>query len=76
LTVPNRGRPIAFSLAGVIDGWTEGVGSMNEAERRLIIPATSAMAGGSRRHRPQRHAIFDVELLQVGGEPTVVRGRP
>ena len=66
----DTGQPIAFSLDGVIQGWTKGVPGMKVGGiRRLIIPA--AMAYGS--NPPSGSGIpadaplvFDIELVKLG----------
>lgn len=65
------GRPISFSLTGVIAGWTEGVPGMKVGgTRRLLIPAE--MAYGS--NPPYGSGIpanadlvFDIELVSIDG---------
>jgi len=66
----DMGQPIAFSLDGVIKGWTEGVPGMKVGgKRRLIIPAELAYGanppGGS--GIPANAAlVFDIELVKIG----------
>jgi FKBP-type peptidyl-prolyl cis-trans isomerase len=62
-----RGKPISFSLDGVIKGWTEGVQLMVVGDRtRFWIP--SALAYGAAPERPGTPAgplVFDIELLAI-----------
>ena len=62
-----RGKPISFSLNGVIPGWTEGVQLMVEGEKtRFWIPA--AMAYGetpSRPGAPAGNLTFDIDLKSI-----------
>lgn len=63
-------QPIAFSLNGVIKGWTEGVPGMKVGgKRRLLIPA--AMAYGATPPQgsgipPNADLVFDIELVKIG----------
>ena len=63
------GRPISFSLDGVIKGWTEGVPGMQVGGiRRLVIPSEKAYgsfppAGSG---IPADAAlVFDIELVSI-----------
>jgi len=62
----DRGKPIAFPLSGVIDGWKLGIPGMKVGGRRkLVIPYQ--LAYGERGFPPAIPAkatlVFDVELL-------------
>lgn len=64
------GKPVPFSLNGVIEGWTKGVPGMKEGgKRRLVIPAAQAYGANP----PQGSGIpanaplvFDIELVKIG----------
>lgn len=66
----DSGQPIAFSLAQVIAGWSQGVPGMKEGgKRRILIPA--ALAYGE--SPPQgsgipanANLVFDIELVKAG----------
>lgn len=65
----DMGKPVPFSLDGVIKGWTEGVPGMKVGgKRRLVIPAEQAY--GSQSPSPNIPAnsdlVFDIELVKLG----------
>lgn len=66
----DMGQPIAFSLDGVIKGWTQGVPGMKVGgKRRLIIPAELAYGANppARSGIPANAAlVFDIELVKIG----------
>jgi peptidylprolyl isomerase len=68
----DRGMPFRFQIdrGAVIQGWDEGVMTMQEGgKRRLIIPPAlgyGAQGAGGGRIPPNATLIFDVELLSAG----------
>jgi FKBP-type peptidyl-prolyl cis-trans isomerase len=63
----SRGKPISFSLGGVIKGWTEGVQLMVVGDRtRFWIPGALAYGDApSRSGTPAGPLVFDIELLAI-----------
>lgn len=63
-----RGEPIKFPLANVIQGWKEGVSMMKEGGKaRLICPAEIAYgdSGAPPHIAAGATIVFDVELISV-----------
>jgi peptidylprolyl isomerase len=59
-----RGAPLTIGLHQVIEGWTEGVATMQVGEvRRLWIPEALAYKG--KPGAPAGMLVFDVELLGI-----------
>jgi FKBP-type peptidyl-prolyl cis-trans isomerase FklB len=62
-----RGQPITFPLNGVIPGWTEALGLMQEgAKWQIFVPSNLAYGEkGSDQIGPNATLIFEVELISV-----------
>ena len=63
-----RGKPIQFSVNGVIPGWTEALQLMKPgAHWQIFIPSDLAYgeSGASSAIGPNETLIFDVELLEI-----------
>lgn len=63
-----RGSPARFSLAGVIQGWQNGVPGMKEGGvRQLVIPAAQAYgeAGSPPVIGPNADLVFTVEIVSI-----------
>lgn len=62
-----RGQPITFPLNGVIPGWTEALGLMQEgAKWQIFVPSNLAYGEkGSDQIEPNATLIFEVELISV-----------
>lgn len=69
----NRGEPAKFAVNGVIPGWTEALQLMKPgAKWELFVPAKLAYAenGVGQLIGPNSTLLFEVELLNVGGNDT------
>jgi FKBP-type peptidyl-prolyl cis-trans isomerase len=62
----SRGKPISFTLDGVIAGWTEGLQLMKEGGKaELVIPQDLAYGAGRPGIPPYQTLVFQVELIKV-----------
>ncbi len=62
----DRGEPIAFPLAGLIQGWQDGIPGMRVGGRReLVIPPKLAYGENGRHHLSGKTLIFVIDLLAV-----------
>lgn len=61
------GKPIEFSLSGVIEGWTEGIPGMKVGGiRRLVIPADMAYGETAQGSIPANSdLVFEVEIINT-----------
>jgi FKBP-type peptidyl-prolyl cis-trans isomerase FkpA len=66
-----RNEPAQFPLSGVIKCWTEGVQKMKAGGKaQLVCPADLAYGDGGRPGIPGGATlVFEIELLEIGGEP-------
>jgi peptidylprolyl isomerase len=64
----DRGEPIEFPLAGLIQGWQDGIPGMRVGgRRRLTIPPHQAYGPAGGGHRLSgKTLIFVIDLLGVG----------
>jgi FKBP-type peptidyl-prolyl cis-trans isomerase FklB len=68
------GKPITFSVGGVIPGWTEALKMMPVGSKwQLFIPSKLAYGprGAGQKIGPNAALIFDIELLGI--EPTAAK---
>ena len=64
----DRGEPVSFPLARVIDGWQEGLQLMSVGSKyRFVIPPDLAYGayGAGTSIGPFEYLIFEVELLEI-----------
>ena len=74
----NRDEPSDFSLAGVIEGWTQGVPLIGVGGKvRLYVPARLAYGDEGRPGVPPASAlIFEIELIEILGPDTGASALP
>jgi peptidylprolyl isomerase len=62
----DRGEPIEFALAGLIQGWQDGIPGMKVGGRReLVIPPRLAYGENGRHRLSGKTLIFVIDLLAV-----------
>jgi len=62
----DRGEPIEFPLAGLIQGWQDGIPGMRVGGRReLVIPPRLAYGENGRHRLSGKTLIFVIDLLNV-----------
>jgi len=73
-----RGKPAAFSVTGVIRGWTEALQLMHVGSKwQLFVPSDLAYGErGSRSIPANSTLIFDVELLGIEEPPKPKKAAP